>query len=98
MLLGSSFRGISRTTPIGPAFDILEFVAQTFWVLEKQVPVSPHQTDRGESMIVPVVEEAEWMGVLEGLPKLIPAMKRIVIVAPHPDDETLGAGGLIAAV
>ncbi len=30
------------------------------------------------------------------LSQLVPARSRAVILAPHPDDETLGCGGLIA--
>lgn len=29
------------------------------------------------------------------LPELVPAGQRAIIVAPHPDDETLGCGGLL---
>ncbi len=31
-----------------------------------------------------------------GLDDLVPAGARLVVVAPHPDDEVLGAGGLLA--
>ena len=47
-------------------------------------------------MIVPAVGESEWMRVLAGLPKYLPAIGRTLIISPHPDDETLGCGGLIA--
>lgn len=30
------------------------------------------------------------------LDDLVPAGRRLVVIAPHPDDETLGAGGLIS--
>ena len=48
------------------------------------------------------VPEADWAPVLEGrgrldLNRLIPpGSGRLVVLSAHPDDETLGAGGLIA--
>lgn len=40
--------------------------------------------------------ERDWATVCDALaPFVWPACRRIVIVSPHPDDETLGAGGLI---
>jgi LmbE family N-acetylglucosaminyl deacetylase len=47
-------------------------------------------------MITPVVQEAEWMPLLSDLPRWQPPEKRTVVISPHPDDETLGSGGLIA--
>lgn len=49
-------------------------------------------------MIVPVTSEPEWEAGLSALPEwslpLVPAL----VIAPHPDDETLAAGGLIASL
>jgi LmbE family N-acetylglucosaminyl deacetylase len=47
--------------------------------------------------------EAAWRaaGVLDGLPRRTPdelrPPRRAVVVAPHPDDETLGIGGTLAS-
>ncbi|MFL6451636.1 MAG: PIG-L deacetylase family protein [Bryobacteraceae bacterium] len=48
-------------------------------------------------MVEPTVAEAAWLDVLGQLPVWNPPGLATLIVAPHPDDETLGAGGLIAA-
>ena len=48
-------------------------------------------------MIVPLVEEEVWQKVLADLPPFNIRAGRILLVSPHPDDETLGAGALLAA-
>jgi LmbE family N-acetylglucosaminyl deacetylase len=47
-------------------------------------------------VLVPPTTEQTWVESLRLVPDWMPAEKSIVIVAPHPDDETLAAGGLIA--
>jgi LmbE family N-acetylglucosaminyl deacetylase len=48
------------------------------------------------STIIPMTAEEEWLKCLGDLPAWQPARIPTVILSPHPDDETLGAGGLIA--
>jgi LmbE family N-acetylglucosaminyl deacetylase len=48
-------------------------------------------------MIFPLIDESAWMRRLRKAPAWKPSDAPMVIVAPHPDDETLAVGGLIAA-
>lgn len=48
-------------------------------------------------MIVPLVSETVWFAELTDLPLWNPPNKPVVLIAPHPDDETLAIGGLVAA-
>lgn len=49
-------------------------------------------------MIIPLVCERDWADRLDSVPAWEPITAPTVIVVPHPDDETLAAGGLIAAL
>lgn len=46
--------------------------------------------------IIPITAEDDWLSYLTDAPHWTPPMVPTVVLAPHPDDETLGAGGLIA--
>jgi LmbE family N-acetylglucosaminyl deacetylase len=43
----------------------------------------------------PGTSEESWQTALKPVPAWKPQSKSLVVVAPHPDDETLGAGGLM---
>jgi LmbE family N-acetylglucosaminyl deacetylase len=52
------------------------------------MPFDPHQ---------PGTQDRAWLELLESQPAWQPQAEGLVIVSPHPDDEILGAGGLIAS-
>lgn len=49
-------------------------------------------------MILPLVTESEWINHLGDLEVWEPPSSPVLVLAPHPDDETLAAGGLIASL
>ena len=48
-------------------------------------------------MIVPITREEDWLTLLQSLPVWRPCAAPMVVIVPHPDDEILGLGGLLAA-
>jgi LmbE family N-acetylglucosaminyl deacetylase len=48
-------------------------------------------------MVVPLHAEQDWLPLLTGLPLFDPGTAPILFLSPHPDDESLAAGGLLAA-
>ena len=53
-------------------------------------------SDEAGHMIVPILDEAGWNPRLAGLPRWQPPHRPTIVISPHPDDETLGTGGLIS--
>jgi LmbE family N-acetylglucosaminyl deacetylase len=51
-----------------------------------------------EAMIVPIVPEEDWLEMLRTCPEWERSRSSALIIAPHPDDETLATGGLISAM
>jgi LmbE family N-acetylglucosaminyl deacetylase len=50
---------------------------------------------KGFDTSVPGMPAAQWADWAGQTPEWVPPAAHIVVVGPHPDDETLGAGGLI---
>jgi LmbE family N-acetylglucosaminyl deacetylase len=48
-------------------------------------------------MVVPLHTEQDWLPMLTALPPFDPGTAHILFLSPHPDDESLAAGGLLAA-
>lgn len=48
-------------------------------------------------MVVPICGKHDWEHVLTGLPAFCPGSAPMLVISPHPDDETLTVGGLIYA-
>jgi LmbE family N-acetylglucosaminyl deacetylase len=46
--------------------------------------------------IIPLTPEEDWLSSLCQAANWVPPSVPTIVLAPHPDDETLGAGGLIA--
>lgn len=46
-------------------------------------------------MIVPLISDEEWRKALQNVPVWNPPDIPTFVLAPHPDDETVGAGGFI---
>jgi LmbE family N-acetylglucosaminyl deacetylase len=49
-------------------------------------------------VIVSLVDDSTWQASLSVLPEWQPPTLPTLVLAPHPDDETLGAGALIATL
>ncbi len=47
-------------------------------------------------MLRPLTGEEEWLGRLQGVRAWRPPKAETILIVPHPDDEVLGVGGLIA--
>lgn len=63
--------------------------------MHKEISPASKQVD---IMVTPLYREQEWQATLAAADPWIPLCVETIVVAPHPDDESLGAGGLIAAL
>jgi len=48
-------------------------------------------------MVVPECSQSDWCSLLTDLPVFCPGSGPMLVLAPHPDDETLAIGGLLCA-
>jgi LmbE family N-acetylglucosaminyl deacetylase len=48
-------------------------------------------------MVTPICAHAEWVAFWAQLPTWKPPNLRVLVISPHPDDETLAIGGFIAS-
>lgn len=48
-------------------------------------------------MVIPLHSEADWLPTLSALTPFDPGDAPMLVISPHPDDETLSLGGLIAS-
>jgi LmbE family N-acetylglucosaminyl deacetylase len=49
-------------------------------------------------VITSLIDDQQWLATLSEVPLWTPSPRPALVIAPHPDDETLGAGALIAAL
>jgi LmbE family N-acetylglucosaminyl deacetylase len=49
-------------------------------------------------MIIPIVPEEDWLRILRPCPAWEASRSFFLVIAPHPDDETLATGGMISAM
>jgi LmbE family N-acetylglucosaminyl deacetylase len=60
--------------------------------------VSPPASGPAIDLALEGPSEAAWSTALSGIDRVEwPSHRRLVVVTPHPDDETLGAGGAISS-
>ena len=52
--------------------------------------------EHGEAVVSPTTREPVWLEFLRPMSDWVPVQTPTVVVSPHPDDETLATGGLIA--